>query len=465
MTRTIRIAAVALIPLFAAPLTAQTVDGNGAAPAPAVSRDSTKPDSAVKADAAKKQAMLVPAIEIQHIRPVDARGINVFEWPKNDPVPFTGFKVNFGAAFTQQWQGLQHKNTAVSKVVSNVDQNQLITIGHGFNNADANLYLNAQLADGIRVAMTTYASARHHQETWVKDGYFLIDKSPIDNPVLDKIMQYTTLRVGHFEINYGDAHFRRSDNGQTMYNPFVGNYILDAFTTEIGGEAYLRTGPWMAMFGITGGEVHGQVTSPDKRSPAYLGKVGFDKQFNRDLRVRLTGSLYAQDQAASNTLYTGDRAGSRYYDVMENTTSTEQSAAWSGNLRPGFANTVHAYVVNPFVKFHGAEIFGNIETATGKASAEARKRTVRQYAADGLYRFASDKLYLGGRYNVAYGELPGIGGDVEIHRVQVGGGWFVTPLVLTKVEWVNQQYTNFPSTDIRSGGQFKGFMIEGAVSF
>ena len=54
-------------------------------------------------------------------------------------------------------------------------------------------------------------------------------------------MKYVTLRVGHFEINYGDAHFRRTDNGNAMYNPLVGNYILDAFTTEIGGEAYLRS--------------------------------------------------------------------------------------------------------------------------------------------------------------------------------------------------------------------------------
>ena len=54
------------------------------------------------------------------------------------------------------------------------------------------------------------------------------------------LMQIATLRVGHLEINYGDAHFRRSDNGNALYNPFVGNYIMDAFTTEIGGEVYLK---------------------------------------------------------------------------------------------------------------------------------------------------------------------------------------------------------------------------------
>jgi hypothetical protein len=30
---------------------------------------------------------------------------------------------------------------------------------------------------------------------------------------------------------------------------------------------------------------------------------------------------------------------------------------------------------------------------------------------------------------------------------------------------VNQKYTDFPTTDIRNGGQFKGVMIEGVVAF
>ena len=34
----------------------------------------------------------------------------------------------------------------------------------------------------------------------------------------------------------------------------------------------------------------------------------------------------------------------------------------------------------------------------------------------------------------------------------------MTPNILGKVEWVNQKYLDFPSTDIRNGGQFKGFI-------
>ncbi|HEY7235893.1 MAG TPA: hypothetical protein VH539_17180 [Gemmatimonadaceae bacterium] len=450
------------IPVFTGSLraqqTTQAVDSGTKTETAKPKADSTTPSSA-------KKITSLPAIEFQHLRPADQRGLNVFEPPKDDSVPYTGFKLGWGAAMTQQFQGLHHSNAAAPNVVNGVNQNQLITIGNGFNNAVANLYLNAQVARGIRLAMTSYASARHHQESWIKDGYALIDESPIDNPLLNSIMKYTTLRVGHFEIDYGDAHYRRSDNGQSMYNPFVGNYIMDAFTTEIGGEMYLRAGPWLAMGGVTGGEIHGQVTTPAKRSASLLGKLGVDKAWSQHLRFRLTGSMYANGQSASNTLFTGDRAGSRYYDVLENTTSTETANAWSGAIRPGFGNNVHAFVVNPFVKVAGLEMFGNLETATGKGAAEVSNRTVRQYVGEALYRFAKDQLYVGGRYNTVKGELAGIANDITVNRWQYGGGWFVTPLLLTKVEYVNQTYLDFPTTDIRSGGQFKGFMVEGVLAF
>jgi hypothetical protein len=426
-------------------------------------------DSAVVDSAAKKPARMMrvgaPPVEIQHLRPADQRGLNVFESPKEEGVPFTGFKLNWGGAFTQQFQNLTHQNTAAPKVQGTVDANKLIPIGSGFNNATANLYLNVQLARGIRVALESYLSARHHQESWVKDGYFLIDGSPIESPLLDRIMQVATLKVGHFEVNYGDAHFRRSDNGQSIYNPFVGNYIMDDFTTEIGAEAYLRKNGVLAMVGVTGGEVHGQVTAPGKRGPSYLAKLGVDKQPTEHLRVRLTGSMYKTDRSVNNTLTSGDRAGSRYYDVLENTTSTEKDQAWSGSIQSKMGNMVTAFVVNPFLKYKGAEFFGNVETMTGAGAAELQRRTLRQYAGDALYRFAHDQLYLGGRYNVVKGQLPGIANDITVSRTQVGGGWYVTPNVLSKLEFVNQKYTDFPTTDIRNGGQFKGVMIEGVVAF
>jgi hypothetical protein len=449
-------------------VTVATLDTAGRAAPPLATPPDTQPTKA-KAQSRVPRYIAAP-IEIQHMRAPDQRGINVFESPKEAGAAYTGFKLAIGGAFAQQFQNLTHQNTAAVKAGKDatgkdVNLNALIPIGSGFNNATANIYFNAQIARGIRVAVETYASARHHQESWIKDGYFLIDGSPFENALVDKIMEYTTLKVGHFEVNYGDEHFRRSDNGQALYNPFVGNFIIDDFTTEIGAEAYLRHGGYMGMLGVTGGEVHGQVTAPGQRGPAYLAKVGVDKQLGSDLRFRLTGSMYKKDRSASNTLTSGDRAGSRYYDVLENVTSTETANAWSGAIQSGMKNMVTAFVVNPFVKVGGAEFFGNIETQTGAAASETQRRTLRQLAGEGLYRFADNKLYLGGRYNTVNGELAGIPGDITVKRSQVGGGWFVTPNVLSKIEFVRQNYENFPSTDIRNGGKFQGFMVEGVVAF
>ena len=438
-----------------------------AAPSVPSASDTARPSTP---KAKKSFLAMAPKVEVQNYRPEDKRGINVFEAPKDESVEYTGFKLQWGAAFTQQFQGLGHENTADARMVTTngvtTNANQLINLGHGPNNANANLFLNGQLARGIRVAMTTYASSRHHNETWVKDGYLLVDASPIDWTPLNNIMKYVTIKAGHFEINYGDAHFRRTDNGNAIRNPLVGNYIMDAFTTEVGAEVYLRAKGFLAMAGVTGGESRGMTTNPDKRSASFLGKLGFDRQFNDAVRIRLTGSGYATAKSFSNTLFSGDRAGSRYYNVLENTGATEAREAWSGAIQPGFRNSIHSYVINPFIQVGGLELFGNLERAKGRAATETEDRTFTQYVGEAVYRFFPDeRLFAAARYNTVKGQLAVGAPDVGVNRFQAGGGWFITPNVLTKLEFVTQKYLDFPTTDIRNGGQFKGFMVEGVVAF
>lgn len=395
---------------------------------------------------------------LQNFRPYDQRGVNMFEAPKEEGIPYTGFRIFWGASFTQQFQGLSHENTSTVP---------LMEIGNGFNLATANLHLGAQLADGMHVNLTTYLSSRHHPEAWVKGGYVQIDKSPIDVPLLHTLMENLTVKVGHFEINYGDSHFRRSDNGNAIYNPFVGNLIMDAFTTEIGGEVYYRNeAGLLAMVGITGGEIQGSVLRPDDRAPSFYGKVGFDRQMNEDVRLRVTGSVYTTDKSLNNTLFGGDRAGSRYYFVVEPTTATAAGNFTSGRINPGLRSEVTALVLNPFIKVGGMEFFGTLERAKGQAANEASERTWNQYAGEGIYRFGeTESYYLGARYNTVSGELAGSGADVSVDRFQLGAGWFLTQRMLMKAEYVNQTYNDFPTADIRNGAKFSGLMVEGVISF
>lgn len=434
------------------------------------------------------QTRFQPQNVIQYLRPQDKRGLNLFETAKEAGAEYRGFALQWGAAFTQQFQALSHSNTADSVAVPAVapspgnagsaaiaNRNRLMEVGNGFNNATANMYLHAQLAPGVRVQLTSYLSARRHNETWVKDGFLQIDESPIDLPLFNDIMKYTTLKIGHFEINYGDFHFRRTDNGQALYNPFVGNLILDAFTTEVGTEAIVQKGDLFGVIALTNGEIRGNIQRPNSREPALMFKAGFDRQMSEDLRVRLSGSYRTQKGAINNTFYTGDRAGSRYYYVLENYVATETANASSGMINPGFSDAVTAYMINPFVKFRGLEFFGVYENASGRgqegtggapAGVAPPERDVTQLMAELVYRFLpGERLFVGGRWNTVTGNLGGANSDVDVTRTNFGGGWWITPSLLLKAEYVNQTYDGFSSTDIRNGGRFKGFVLEAVTAF
>jgi hypothetical protein len=74
------------------------------------------------------------------------------------------------------------------------------------------------------------------EQSYVKGGYLQIDESPIDVAPLNALMKYATLKAGMVENTFSDSHFRRSDAGQAIYSPFIGNYVVDPFTTEPGAD-------------------------------------------------------------------------------------------------------------------------------------------------------------------------------------------------------------------------------------
>jgi hypothetical protein len=55
--------------------------------------------------------------------------------------------------------------------------------------------------------------------------------------------------------------------------------------------------------------------------------------------------------------------------------------------------------------------------------------------------------------------------DIEVTRMNAGGGWFILPTLLLKAEVVTQEYNRFNVLDIRNGGKWKGFVLEAATSF
>lgn len=395
---------------------------------------------------------------LDNYRQPDKNGVNVFEAPKDSVSTFTDVKVRIGGSSTLQYQALDHENSG---------DVPLSGIGANFNLATANLDLDVALADGVRMHLRTYLSSRHHPEPYVKGGYFQIDKLDfISEGFLGDFMKYATIKIGHMENNYGDAHFRRSDNAQTIYNPFVGNLIMDAFTTEVGAELYYQRNGLIAMVGLANGKLNQSIvesSAGNTGGASFLAKLGFDKQLNDDLRVRLTGSLYNTGYVPNSYLYNADRTGSRYYHVLEPATATSDNFR-SGRYNPALRNKITAIMINPFLKYQGLEFFGTIESAKGNRTG-LDQRTANQFAGELIYRFGSnDNLFVGGRYNVVDSEEES-GEDVKIKRTQLGAGWFMTNNILLKLEYVNQTYDGFAVGSVLDSGKFNGLMLEAAISF
>lgn len=393
---------------------------------------------------------------LQYFRPNDKAGLNVFEPSKQDTVEFDGVKVRIGGDFAMQFQSINQTNSLDS----------LVELGTNFNLPTANLNIDVQLYDGLRMHLRTYLSSKNHQEAWVKGGYLQIDKLDFIKPgFLQGFMDVARITIGLDEFNYGDAHFRRSDNARAIFNPFVGNYIMDAFSTEAFGELTIMKNGFLGVIGITNGKLNQNVVVNDNsdNKASFFGKLGYDNQLSDDFRLRLTGSWYINKGTTTGTwIYGGDRAGSRYYSVME--TLDGDGGPFEGRFNPRFRELT-AIQVNPFIKFKGLEFFGIYEVASN--SDDQGGGAFTQLAGELLYRFGNtEQFYLGGRYNTVSGEMVENALTQEINRLNIGGGWYMTKNVMAKLEYVNQKYEGEGWTATKyNGGEFDGINIEAVISF
>jgi hypothetical protein len=436
--------------------------------------------------------------QIQNQIKRDKTGINQFD-VKKDSVEFKGLSIDLGGAFNMDYQTINSFNDqpATFALPSKIVGYRLMNNENNFTLPAADMTIGAQLFDGVRVNLDIYLASRHHNDTYARGGYLQIDKLDfIKKDFLAGIMKYATIKIGQMENNFGDAHFRSSDNGSTLRNAFVGNNIMNAFTTEMGMEIYYNRNGLVSMIGATNGNLNQGISEvaftagPNTNtvvSPTILAKLGYDKQIDQDLRVRLTGSLYHSANLGNSNLYSSSRSGFGYWGVLNNSAYTNNGVAVAANynststpegtFNPGFKNWATTVMINPFVKFKGFEFFGTVELASGgdKAGVDA-KRTANQYAGDVVYRFGkSEQFYIAAKYNTVSGKLSNADAkEVTVNRVESSIGWFMTKNILAKLDYVSQNYKdytqfagNVPTGNANNfyGGNFKGLVFEATISF
>ncbi len=372
-----------------------------------------------------------------------------FEKPKISHEGFEEVKVHVGGAYAIQLQSISHELASSSS-------DTLLDLKNNFNLPTANLSLTVDLAPGIQLYVNNYMSSRHHEEAWVEGGYLTIDYLPF-LPSTENIMKYLTIRAGVMNPNYGDAHFYRSTNGHVVNNPFVGNFIMDNYTTNPGLEFLFRKDAVLALVAVNNGRLNYGRGNDIGEDLVFNWKLGYDKQMNDDLRIRGTVSGYHVGEGHSGSyLWDGDRAGARYYNVMQlhDANDNFRSGRWS----PGSGQSeMNSYMFNLFAQFKDLELFTIIEDMKGvKRGADQH---FSQFAIQGLYRVGA--FYLGGRYNKVADNMDD---ESTVDRVNLGGGWNMTENIVFKLDYVMQNYEG-PAHGYADGGSFDGLVIEAAIAF
>jgi hypothetical protein len=391
----------------------------------------------------KKSILFISAIIIA----ISGFGQN-FEAPKTDGEEFEKVKVSLGADFALQLQGLNHEapNVAVGT--------DLVAMPHNFNLPTANMGIKAELASGITLHMNTFLSARHHNETWVEGGYMIIDRLPF-LPATDNLMKFMTVKAGVMSPNYGDAHFYRSNNASVLNNPFVGNWIMDNYTTNPGLEVMYRNNGIIAMVGTNNGRLNYGRGNSFVEDLVFNWKVGYDKAISDDLRVRGTASGYhVPDEHSGSYLWGGDRAGARYYDVMDTISGMNFR---SGRYDPSSGQSkMMAIQGGLFVQFKGLDVFGFYETMSGER--RGAEQNFSQIGAQLKYTYKS--FFLATRYNSVTDMI----NEATVNRINVGLGWMMTENVVMKLDYVTQSYDGATLGYLDQGG-FNGIVFEAGISF
>jgi len=225
-------------------------------------------------------------------------------------------------------------------------------------------------------------------------------------------------------------------------------------------------------------------------NPSFLLKLGFDKQLSEKFRARLTGSVYTTAGSLSNTLFGGDRTGSNYSAIMYNA-APGTGTAFGGRFNPSLTDKLTTFMGNLFLKYNltdavSVESFTTLESAKGRKPSEKLERKANQFATDLVVRFGkTENFFVGARYNTVSADVAAAAGatsttttattttlspvaayKIDINRLAISGGWYVTKNIMAKVEYANQKYSNVPNVNyILNGYEFHGLSAEAVISF
>ncbi len=416
-------------------------------------------------------SLLGPRTENEYFTP--------FELMRPD-FPANSLKVKIGQLDGMQvFMGFQAEMRAQDLVQGDVfDEGVRVPgLSPGFQTPFGDLSFLARFDDVMEVYYDLYLASRPHQSTtYGHEGFILLHRMPgslAENTLIQRFFDIADVKVGAFDIDFGDSRYRRSNNARVQYNPLVGNFLVDPESDEIGVEVYSKPTRLNWLVGLTGGTTTGKVD----RHNGYGVHGKLWSEVIPELRAAL--SAYRADHSASGTgtaasgdksfLFSNSRSGGPYDGVIAGGDAP-------GQILPSNGKDVTALQADLTWNHWPYEAYGNIgwtqDTDTNGSAPGSPTESWYYGAAEGVYHLTPN-VYAAARYSGAFAvKLNDRSSDGVVHRIQVGGGYWLTRTMLLKAEYVYQWYDEFSPAGGQVGGidvwrepSFNGVIAEASFSF
>ena len=288
--------------------------------------------------------------------------------------------------------------------------------------------------------------------------------APFEAGPLGQAFNYVNLKVGTFDLDFGDDNYRRSNNARVQRNPLIGNPLIDPNVEELGAELYSIKGPVYWLIGVGSGTTTEYFDYGS--SASFHGKLWAYPL--PDLRTSV--SAYHVDLSGTNTanqnsdLYNAGRSGEPFAAVFGGGDDP-------GSILPGNGKDVTAVEGDATWNHWPFEVYSNVgytqdSDTNGPTPGTPAERWL--YGTfEPVYHF-TPAIYVAARYSFGVANaVHGVETDGWVDRIEVGGGYWITNSVLSKLEYVYQQYHGFAAdtgevsgVDASPNPRFNGVLLE-----
>ena len=268
----------------------------------------------------------------------------------------------------------------------------------GFQTPFGDLSFLARFDDVMDVYYDLYLASRPHESsTYGHEGFIILHRMPGslgENNFIQRFFEIADVKVGAFDIDFGDSRYRRSNNARVQYNPLVGNFLVDPETDEIGVEVYSKPARLNWLVGLTGGSTTGH--SDEEGGFGLHGKLW--SEVAADLRAAL--SAYRVDHSASGTgtaasgdkssLFSGSRSGGPYDEVFA-------GGSAPGQILPSNGKDVTALQGDLTWNRWPYEVYGNLgwtrDSDINGSAAGSPEESWYYGAAEGVYHLTAQPVW------------------------------------------------------------------------